>query len=162
MRKNFPSCKGFTLIELLFTMLISAIVIGGVFMSLISTLVLNEYTQGFSVAMNIARAQMEQVLANRGNFTGIVTSPVNPDSTLFTPGSSPAGWRLTQANNGINGLLGMEVTDLGDLKHVRIVVCWRGRAGKITGDCRESSGVLYWNTYNSPCTLETDISRIKN
>ena len=147
--------KSFTLVELLVTIIVAVLVISGVLMSLINSMVLNEYNQQFSIAMNVARARLEEVISNRPNFTSIVT---NADGTL------PAN-QLTIAADGIAGLVRVDVNDITtDLKDVTVTICWKARGGRIIGSCQLGvAGNLQWNNAVSPpqshCALSTAIAR---
>jgi len=130
------------------TIVVSALVLNGVIMSLVNSMVLNEYNQGFSIAMNFARAQIEGILSRRSDFSNIV--------------SIPSG-TLTVTANGINGLYRVDVIDVipNQLKDVKVAVCWKARGGRIIGDCTsDNSGTLKWKSPNpsSPCMLETAIA----
>lgn len=146
--------RSFTLVELLITMVVSVVVISGVILSLVNTMVLNEYNQGFSVAMNIARAKLEDQLAQR--------SPSTWDNIVDVPSAT-----LTKALDGIDGLYRIEVSNpviggnpVTDIKDITVSVCWKARAGRIIGDCEISGGNLAWKSpYSSPCRLSTSIAR---
>ena len=143
--------KAFTLVELLIAIAVAALVISGVFMSLINSMVLDSYNQNFTIAMNIARAEMEKIFNNRPEFDDeIISSPDNP---------------LTLATNRLDGNFQVVVTDViaGELKNIKISVCWKERGGRIIGDCVDSdgNGDLEWKAglSGSPCSLETSIAK---
>ena len=157
--------KAFTLVELLITIVVSALVLNGVIMSLVNSMVLNEYNQGFTFAMNIARSQTESVLSRRSNFSTIVSVPAagDPNKTKREV--------LTAATNGINGLYRIDVTDIipNELKNVKISVCWRARGGRVVGPCRLVNNSLTWDpniqtiiadssNKQNPCTIETAVA----
>ena len=152
--KDTPK-KAFTLVELLITIVVAALVLNGVIMSLVNSMVLNEYNQGFTFAMNIARSQMEDVLSRRSDFSSIVN----------------ATGTLSAAANGINGLYRIDVTDIvpNELKNVKISVCWRARGGRVIGPCRLVNNNLIWDpsiqtiiadssNRQNPCTIETAVA----
>lgn len=148
------SLTGFTLVELLITAVVAVLVIGGVFLSLINSMMLNEFNEKFSVAMNIARTKLEEQIAKKsGNFSGIVSDTDN-------------GNILSAAADGIDGLYRIDVSDVsdvgGELKGVQVTICWRQRAGRIIGDCQDDgAGALQWAGANpsSPCILRTTIAK---
>ncbi len=124
MKRNLKGQRSFTLIELLITMVVSALVINGVIMSIVNSMVLNQYNQEFSIAMNIARAEIEESISQKTNFTGIVSE-------------SGATSELTLANDGLRGCKRKVVTNvvLNELRNVRVFVCWVGRGGRLIGNC---------------------------
>ncbi len=150
--KRFRS-KAFTLIELLIAIAVAALVISGVFMSLINSMVLDSYNQNFTVAMNIARAKLENVFNQRNGFANI---------------SSSSGI-LTANVNHLDGAWRIDVTDVqgagddSELKNIKVAICWKDRRGRIIGDCRDSDGdgVLEWipGQSDSPCSVETSIAK---
>ena len=157
-KKNWGRMKekqSFTLVELLIAMVISTLVISGVIMSLVNSMILNEYNQGFSVAINTARAKMEEAISKRSVF-----------SNIFSEEGS-----LTVADDKIDGLYRIDVTDLvaSELKNVKVSVCWRARGGRIIGDCEndpDDPTFLRWKTNipcppcpSSPCSIETAIAK---
>ena len=106
------------------------------------------------MAMSIARAKIEEQLANRANYSNIV--------------SVPSG-TLTLAQDGINGLYKIDVsnpvfsgTPVADLKDITVYVCWRARGGRIIGSCINSGNALIWdpsvNPPSSPCKISTSIA----
>jgi len=144
-KAGFAGKDSFTLVELLITMVVAVLVLNGVIMSLVNSMVLNEYNQSFTYAMNISKAKIEEVLSRRSNFSGIV-------STTGT---------LTAAANGIDGLYRIDVEDVvaDELKNIKVAVCWKARGGKIIGDCALINSVLQWQTpYSSPCMAETAVA----
>lgn len=146
--------RAFTLVELLITIVVSALVINGVIMSLINSMVLNEYNQEFSIAMNIARAKIESIISRKANFSTITNEGVSP----LPPGI------LTVAADGINGLYRIDVTDINpQLKNVKVTVCWQARGNRIIGDCNPppaGSSTLSWKApYGSPCSIETAVAQ---
>ena len=144
--------RSFTLVELLITMVVSALVINGVIMSLINSMVLNEYNKEFSIAINIARSKVEEQINKRTNFSTIISIPLGT---------------LTIANDGLNGLYRVEVTDVAtsfsQLKNDVVKVCWKTRSGRIIGDCQDSNndGVLdkWTGAMSSPCSISTAIAQ---
>ena len=156
--------QSFTLVELLITMVVSALVINGVIMSLVNSMVLNEFNKGFSVAINIARAKTEEVIGKRSNFASIV----------FEDGP------LSLTTDGIDGRYRIDVETVpatdpnSPLKNVRVSVCWRARGGRIIGECTVPAGSsLQWKSLSpaptsctpstinkpySPCCIETAVS----
>lgn len=150
--------RSFTLVELLITMVVSALVINGVIMSLINSMVLNEYNKEFSIAMNIARSKAEEQINKRTNFSTITSI-----NNTTTPPAPP----LTLANDGLNGLYRVDVTDVAtsfsQLKNIKVAVCWKTRGGRIIGDCRDSNndGVLdqWTGALSSPCSISTAIAQ---
>ena len=140
--------QSFTLIELLITMVVSALVINGVIMSIVNSMVLNEYNQEFSIAMNIARAEIESAISQKTSFSSLTTVNRN----------------LTLAADGLNGCVRRIVTSVvpGELANVQIFVCWRGRGNRQIGNCVRSSPqppTCLAGTTTSPCTLETAVAR---
>ena len=147
--------QSFTLVELLIAMVISTLVISGVIMSLINSMILNEYNQGFSVAINIARAKMEETIGKRSNFSSIISEE----------------GLLTLANDKIDGRYRIDKTDLvlDELVNVKVSVCWKARGGRIIGDCENdpiNPPFLRWKTSipcppcpSSPCSIETAIAK---
>lgn len=137
--------RAFTLVELLITMVVAVIVISGVILSLINTMVLNEYNQEFSIAMNIARAQLEQQIANRSDFDNLISSTGT----------------LTKSADGLDGLYRVDITNpYPDLRDISVAVCWKSRGGRIIGDCVSNGGNLAWVSPNSsPCFLSTSLAR---
>ena len=138
--------RSYTLVEVLITIVVSALVINSVVMSIVNSMVLNDYNQGFGIAMNIARAKTEEVISKKSNLSSIV----NEDGPL------------TLAQDGINGRYRIDVTDVvaNELKNVKIAVCWTAR-GRIVGDCAPAAvpGTLQWSGTNSPCTIETAVAQ---
>ena len=146
--------KAFTLAELLVTMAIGILVLGGVLLSLIQSMILSEYNEKFAIAMNIARTKIESIYSIRSsNFGSIVDS------------ADDASARLTVANDGIDGRYRIEVDDVPgiggvaeELKEVKVKVCWKGRAGKIVGDC--NAALTSWIfPYSSPCTITAAVAK---
>ena len=147
--------QSFTLVELLIAMVMSTLVISGVIMSLVNSMILNEYNQGFSVAINIARAKMEETISKRSNFSNIVSE------------EGP----LTPADDKIDGRYRIDKIDLvpDELVNVKVSVCWRARGGRIIGDCENDPNrltILRWKTSilcppcpSSPCSIETAIAK---
>ena len=160
--ENRAAKKAFTLVELLITIVVAALVLNGVLMSLVNSMVLNEYNQGFTLAMNFAKTQMENILSQSSNLATIVSVPGEGDP------DKARKQVLTVAANSINGLYRIDVTDIGaaaglaanELKNVKIAVCWKARGNRIIGDCKVgSTGALEWKSpYSSPCVLETAIA----
>ena len=140
--------RSFTLVELLVTVAVAVLVIGGVLISLINSMILNEYNQKFTIAMNIARAQLEEVISERSNFDSI--APLTDT-------------RLMLASDRIDGRCRIAVTPVdgssGELKTVIVSVCWRGRAGRIIGDCAADLSSWTGVSPSSPCTLQTAIAK---
>lgn len=151
MRSNIKNKRAFTMIELLITMVVSALVINGVIMSIVNSMVLNQYNQEFSIAMNIARAEIEESISQKSSFISIVNET----------GASSV---LTLAANGLNGCKRKVVTDIvdGDLKNVSVYVCWTGRGGRQIGTCDNPATLTTpcdAASPTSPCMLETAVAR---
>ena len=152
--------KGFTLAELLIAVAVAALVISGVFMSLVNSMVLDSYNQNFTIAMNVARAKMEdKVFKERSNFTEGIVSSVNGPGNV-----------LTLANDGLVGNWRLDVTEVigsgenSELKSAGVAVCWKERGGRIIGDCENdpnAPGTLRWKAglSGSPCSFETSIAK---
>ena len=140
---------GFTLIEMLVTTFVSFLVIGSILVALVNSLVLDEYNEKFSIALNIARGKIEAALSDRVDFENIVSQEgvINDEATKIK-----GLWRQDVANVGLDD----------HLKSVEVKVCWQGRNGRVIGDCRDSDndGLLdEWTGPNSPCTLKTAIAK---
>ena len=72
--------------------------------------------------------------------------------------------RLTELFKGISsGQIEVDdVTGIGgvaeELKEVKVKVCWKGRAGKIVGDC--NAALTSWIfPYSSPCTITAAVAK---
>ena len=158
--KKLGNQNAYTMVELLITMVVAALVLNGVIMSLINSMILNEYNQEFSKAMNIARQKAEDVMTNKSNL----------DNVLNQTGT------LSLATDGIAGLFRVDVRGVDNvtltqaqLLNVRIAVCWQSRSGRIVGECLiDGSGVLRWKPYiendpwaalSSPCIVETSVAQ---
>ena len=146
--------EAFTLVELLIAIAVAALVISGVFMSLVNSMVLDSYNQNFTIAMNIARAKMEGVFNQRSDFANITSSTNNP---------------LSLPTDRLDGNWRIDVTEVigtgqnSELKGIRVSVCWKERRGRIIGDCEDPNGdgVLTWKAglNGSPCTIETSLAK---
>ena len=148
----------FTLVELLVTLVVAALVIGGVLVFLIHAIILDEYNEKFSIAMNVARAKIEEAISERGNFDDI----------------SNEGYALDLESDGIDGSYQRTVAPVAGftnkLKNIRVVICWRGRGGRVVGEDLNLNGVLDSNEkdppvgngdeiLDSPCVLTTAIAK---
>ncbi len=147
--------RAFTIIELLITIVVSALVINGVIMSLINSMVLNEYNQEFSIAMNVARAQVESIISKKTDWTKLPVPDANGIAVIVDP-------PLTLANDGIFGRYKVVLTDVNpQLKNVKVSVCWRARGNRVIGDCTCTNAGCTWvsPSGSSPCSIETAIAQ---
>lgn len=144
--------SAFSSIELLLTILMSVITINGVVISVINSMVLNEINQNYSVAINVARARMEQTIGQKSNFDSIVSSE----------------GALTLNSDGITGRYRIDVTGPGggaptSIKNIKVAVCWLNRGARVVGDCdKNPDGTLSWKNIGdptSPCVLQTSIAK---
>ncbi len=112
--------RSFTLVELLITASVGILVLTGVLMTIIHSMVLDEYNEKLSIAMNIARAELEVEFAKRTAFGSIETRE----------------GVLEQEVDNIEGAYRIEVTEpiSGSLKNVKVLVCWQSR-GRVWGEC---------------------------
>ena len=163
-RNRSKSSKAFTLIELLVAVAVAALVISGVFMSLVNSMVLDSYNQNFTIAMNIARAKLEGVFNQRSNFKDGIIDDVDDDgnNTLTLASDRLTGnWRIDVACEIPSGAPDNDANC--ELKNIKVSVCWKERGGRIIGDCEDADddGDLEWRAgmNNSPCSLETSIAR---
>lgn len=151
MRKN----KGFTLIEV---MICTGILIT-LFVSLISIYFycfdMQENARNTSFVLNNARAKLEEI--KNSNFDAIVTT--YNGGVFFT--TLPSGAMRTEAT--------VVVGSNGNLIDLRIVACWRQRAGRIIGEDRDLDGQLDAGEdangngkLDSPVELNTSISKKEN
>lgn len=150
--------RGFTTIELLFVVGISLLVIAAMLGGFVNFMIINEHNRNLTIAMNIARDKMEQVItdAQSGNFDSIVSTSYNAAS-LATAYSVPANW----------GSCAVTITNINnDLKYVRMVVCWRDRGNRRIGEDFNLNGVLDSGEdsnnnglIDSPCVLYSAVAR---
>ncbi|MFH1360880.1 MAG: type II secretion system protein [Candidatus Omnitrophota bacterium] len=135
MRNN----RSFSLTELLITAAVGILVITGVLVTIIHSMALDSYNESFTVAMNIARAQLEEKFTQQSsNFDSIQT-----DATE----------QLTREANGLRGAYRIEVKDVisGQLKDVNVLVCWETR-GRVWGeDCTCTQGEDHCQFEESSC-----------
>ena len=145
-------CKrSFTLIELLTVMVIAALVINGVIMSIVNSMVLNEYNQELTIAMNIARAEIEESISQKTSFSSIVSE------------SGESSSKLTLEAHGLDGCKRKYVTPIiaDELVNVKVYVCWQGRGGRKIGNCANPPActVPANNALQSPVVLETAVAQ---
>ena len=152
--------KSFTLVEILITVLITTIVLSAVLALFVNDLALGQQNKEFSIAMNIARAKMEELINKRSDFVNIVSTP-------------EPGIALSAATDGIAGLYRIDVTDIsygsnpvvtGWLKQIKISVCWKSLGNRIIGQCKNNAGLpngpldQWYGAKSSPCSIETALS----
>ena len=158
---NITHKSSFSLAELLVTVTVAILVLGGVLISMISAMMLNEANEKFSIAMNIARNKLEDIFSRRTDFDTIIDAVGCLDFD-----SDGNDLDCTPNPELSKGMYRIDVTDVtSDLKEIKIAICWRGRGTKIIGDCQDvaippESGDLQWVApFSSPCVLETAIAR---
>ncbi len=148
MKKN-----AFSSLELLLTIVISVIMINGIVISIINSMVLNELNQSYSIAINIARAKMEQTIGQKSNFDSITSS----------------GGPLTRSSDGILGRYRIDAVfdapsiPASNIVNIHVAVCWQVR-GRFIGDCEivATNNEIGWKVManpTSPCALRTAIAR---
>ena len=132
-------------------MVVAALVINGVIMSIVNSMVLNQYNQEFSIAMNIARAEIEESVSQKSNFNSIV---------------SESGTTLSELQLSTFGLRGCKrkyVTPIiaGELVNVKVYVCWRTRGGRRIGNCATPPDCTLPAdaSLESPVMLQTSIAK---
>ncbi len=173
-RKIILGRRSFTLIELMITIVVGLLVLGGVSLSIFNSLVLNEYNEKFTTAMNFARKQLEQTIAKKSSFSTIISvldTTCTSSSTANTLAAAglDGNYRIEVNPVPVTGSVSAEIVD------VRVVVCWKMRGGRIIGECTLDSnlipppsstcGQLKFNDingnskYDSPCTLETAVAQ---
>ncbi|MDP2940176.1 MAG: type II secretion system protein [Candidatus Omnitrophota bacterium] len=155
--------RGLTMIELVLVIAIVAIVATALLEVFISGFALNENSRNMTIAANIAREKIEELInIKQSNWDQIVTKRYCPTDCIDG----------TLAGYGLNGSCRVDVINKDtNLKFIRVVVCWRLKNGRIVGTdngegggtalngVREGSeqGVTWENTpvLNSPVVVET-------
>jgi len=115
--------KGFTMIELMFVIAILVFVVAGLLVAYVNCLTLNEFNLKFSIAMNLARQAAELTHYYSSNWSAIVSQEYDE--------------AYMSANHNVEGYSEAIIVDNSvdpSLKIITVVVCWRGKGGRIIGE----------------------------
>jgi prepilin-type N-terminal cleavage/methylation domain-containing protein len=135
--------RGFTLVEVTLVVAIVIIVSVALLNSFMSCLALNETSRNITIAMNIARDKMEELVNKRLSWDEIIDASYNEAALV--------------AAYGFHGSCNVRVIPINDkLKSVRIVVCWRQRGNRILGEDRNLNGVLDSGEDINPVNTQLD------
>jgi prepilin-type N-terminal cleavage/methylation domain-containing protein len=150
----FKNKNGFSLIELMLSMVILIIIFAGLLYTYIACFELNETARSLTLANNALQAQMESIKE-----VPFVNLDALDQDTFTLNGFS--------ANSAI-GLIDVWSSPYGDCRYIRLVACWRQRAGRVIGEDINLDGIIQDppedidddGVIDSPAELITLISRI--
>ncbi len=154
--------KSFTMLELVLVIVIVVIVSTALMSSLITCMALNDNSRMMTIAMNIARDKLEDIINRKGDWDTIV----NPQGPY---GINILSLPPAQGGYNFDGSCQVTVHTVNStLKLIRVVVCWRLRNGRVVGSDANFNGLIddathvVWQgiqVHNSPVVIVTAISR---
>ncbi|MFC1704182.1 prepilin-type N-terminal cleavage/methylation domain-containing protein [Candidatus Omnitrophota bacterium] len=139
------SKKGFTLAEVVVAIGIFVLVIAALLKIFVDCSVLTELSRNMIFALNEAQGQVEEI--RNWPYDLIATDFISGGAPGNTFPPAPVDWAgaiyLYDATDPANPvLITVPTSPTPDLLQIEVVVCWRNKSGRVSGEDENTNGIL--------------------